>query len=137
MTTKRLTTIIFILILTFATSGQEASARRAYSSYGDVDEKVLDEILHGKKPAAKKKASRPRSKSKQSQPPNTTGGAITIAPIENATSKGRRNSGSTTPPASGPSEAERHSLLSKLSPVPEMAPPTSLDMVKARQTQHE
>ncbi|MBL8082086.1 MAG: hypothetical protein JNN26_05695 [Candidatus Obscuribacter sp.] len=137
MTTKRLATIIFILSLPFATFGQEASARRAYSSYGDVDEKVLDEILHGKKPAAQKKTTRPRSKSKPNQAPNTTGGAITIAPIEASASNGRRNSGRTTPTASGPGEAQRKSLLSKLSPVPEMAPPTSLDMVKARQTKHQ
>lgn len=136
MTKKQLATILFILSFIFAVSGQEAAARRAYSSYGDVDEKVLDEILHGKKPAAKKKTTRTRTKVKQNQPPNTTGGAITIAPIE-AASSGRKTSGRPTPTTSGPSEAQRRNLLSKLSPAPEMTPTTSLDTLRARQTQHE
>ena len=136
MTNKQLASIVFIISLAIAAPGQEASARRAYSSYGDVDEKVLDEILHGKKPAAKKKAPRTRTKAKQNQPPNTTGGAITIAPIEAAASSDRKAAGNTSL-TSGPSETERRKLLSKLSPVPEMTPPTSLDTLRARQTQHE
>ncbi len=67
-----------------------AEARRAYSSYGDIDEKTLDNILNGKSPT--KKAARPRVKHhKQSHASSTssgadsgsvgTGGSITTSPI--------------------------------------------------------
>lgn len=67
-------------------------ARRAYSSYGDIDEKTLENILNGKSPA--KKAARPKPKKRKPAVANTNstssgasgspagGGSITTSAIE-------------------------------------------------------
>lgn len=51
---------ICALGLTVLITAVPAEARRAYSSYGDIDEKTLENILNGKSPA--KKASRQKPK---------------------------------------------------------------------------
>lgn len=97
-----------------------SSARRAYSSYGNLDEKEIDEILHGKKKSYKKPA-RTRLPSSRTAPldiPNSNTGSISVNSATKKTLK--------------PSQAlaainSRRKLAAKLSPCPRVSPPTSLD----------
>lgn len=71
-------------------------ARRAYSSYGDIDEKTLENILNGKSPT--KKPARPKPKKRKPAVANTngtssgasgsptSGGSITTSAIDTASS---------------------------------------------------
>lgn len=52
--------VIAALGLAVLSATLPADARRAYSSYGDIDEKTLENILNGKSPA--KRAARPKPK---------------------------------------------------------------------------
>lgn len=93
--------------LTVLISAVPAEARRAYSSYGDIDEKTLENILNGKSPS--KKAARPKPKRRKpvssaasssssgDKPVNSSGSATVSA--ANSSSSGQ--SGSQTGSKSG------------------------------------
>lgn len=106
----------------------QAQCRRAYSSYGDVDEKVLDEILHGKRQSAKSnKGKEPSRKGKrktgkeldQSNSVNSDSGTIQVTSLAKSKSK----------KVSTGNEAQ---LLARLSPIQPMTPPNSVAIQKLK-----
>lgn len=97
-----------------------SSARRAYSSYGNLDDKEIDEILHGKKKTYKK-SGRVRLPSSRTAPldiPNSNTGSISVNSATKKTLK---------PSQALAAISNRRKLAAQLSPCPRVSPPTSLD----------
>lgn len=138
---------ICALGLTILSTAVPAEARRAYSSYGDIDEKTLENILNGKSPA--KKAARPKPKRRKpvssaasssssgDKAVNSSGSAATSA--ASSSSSNQSSSQSANPnaasfaalaPVPTLQKGSLKGLSKKLSALVEMSPPTSLDMDK-------
>lgn len=146
---------ICALGLTILSTTVPAEARRAYSSYGDIDEKTLENILNGKSPA--KKAARPKPKRRKpvssaasssssgDKAVNSSGSAATSAASSSSSNQSSNQSGSQSGSQSANPNAASFAALApvptlqkgslkglskKLSALVEMSPPTSLDMDK-------
>ncbi len=131
-----------------------AEARRAYSSYGDIDEKTLENILNGKSPA--KKTGRPKPKRRKPAATNATSSSSSAlsssspsssSPSSSGNAAAAKSSGSITTSAVNSQSANPNAasfaalapvptlqkgslkgLSKKLSALVEMSPPTSLEM---------
>ncbi|MBX9939097.1 MAG: hypothetical protein K2Y32_07585 [Candidatus Obscuribacterales bacterium] len=118
--------LALLLIMGWVCAVPQAQCRRAYSSYGDVDEKVLDEILHGKRQSKGNKAKEPSRKSRrkpdkaleQSSSVNSESGTIQVTSLKGKSKK-----------ASSGSEAQ---LLARLSAIQPMTPPNSVQIQKLK-----
>ncbi|MBK7840736.1 MAG: hypothetical protein IPJ49_24295 [Candidatus Obscuribacter sp.] len=146
---------ICALGLTILSTAVPAEARRAYSSYGDIDEKTLENILNGKSPA--KKAARPKPKRRKpvssaasssasgDKAVNSSGSAATSAASSSSSNQSGNQSGNQSSSQSANPNAASFAALApvptlqkgslkglskKLSVLVEMSPPTSLDMDK-------
>lgn len=150
---------ICALGLTILSTAMPAEARRAYSSYGDIDEKTLENILNGKSPT--KKAARPKPKRRKpvssaasssasgDKAVNSIGSAATSAASSSSSNQSGSQSGNQSGNQSGSQSANPNAasfaalapvptlqkgslkgLSKKLSALVEMSPPTSLDMDK-------
>lgn len=118
--------LALLLVFGLGCSMPQAQCRRAYSSYGDVDEKVLDEILHGKRQSKSNKAKETSRKSKRKtdralEPGgsvNSESGTIQVTSLKGKSKK-----------VSTGSEAQ---LLAKLSTIQPMTPPNSVEIQKLK-----